>query len=184
VDLAPLSQAREGTPAGEPAGNGQIVSGRSDGRRWAVFMAASGQLSGRLWAVSRGRRHAVESSPSPIPRWEPSWEPTVADIRPHRARSGVRSIYLTSHWATVSDIERRRASPSHRRGQRGDYPTSYSPSESRWCNSLHLSRVPPNPWVKEGLANCLRQCPIASHVGRSGPGLRHGPRLLGRRLGG
>ena len=56
MELAPLSQDREGTPAAEPAGNGQIVSGRSRGRRRAVFMAASGQLSGRLRAVSRGRR--------------------------------------------------------------------------------------------------------------------------------
>src|SRR5689334_622716 len=51
---------------------------------------------------------------------EPSWEPTVADARPHRARSGVRSIRLTSRWATVSDIERRQGSPSHRGDQRLD----------------------------------------------------------------
>ncbi len=59
MDLAPLSQTREGTPAMDPAGTDQIVSGRSGGRRWAVFMAASGQLSGRLWAVSRGRRQVL-----------------------------------------------------------------------------------------------------------------------------
>lgn len=57
--MAPLSQDREGTPTAEPAGNGQIVSGRSRGRRRAVFMAASGHLSGRLRAVSRGRRHTA-----------------------------------------------------------------------------------------------------------------------------
>ena len=56
MELAPLSQDREGTPAVEPAGNGRIVSGRSRGRRRAGFMSASGQLSGRLRAVSRGRR--------------------------------------------------------------------------------------------------------------------------------
>ncbi len=54
--MAPLSQARERTPAAQPAGNGQIVSGRSNGRRWADLMSASGQLSGCLWAVSRVRR--------------------------------------------------------------------------------------------------------------------------------
>jgi hypothetical protein len=34
------------------------VSGRSNGRRRADLMTASGQLHGRLRAVSRGRRHA------------------------------------------------------------------------------------------------------------------------------
>ena len=60
--MAPLSQDREGTPAAEPAGNGQIVSGSFHGRRRAVFMAASGQLSGRLRAVSRGRRHSATAT--------------------------------------------------------------------------------------------------------------------------
>ena len=55
------------------AGNGQIVPGRSDGRRRAVFMSASGQLSGRLWAVSRGRRHCM-------PRWSPPSKPAPSPV--------------------------------------------------------------------------------------------------------
>jgi hypothetical protein len=48
---------------------------------------------------------------------EPGWEPASTDTRPCQARSGVRSIYLTCHQATVSDIEPRGESPSHRGGQ-------------------------------------------------------------------
>lgn len=36
MELAPLSHDREGTPATEPAGNGQIVSGGSNGRRGSL----------------------------------------------------------------------------------------------------------------------------------------------------
>jgi hypothetical protein len=43
-------------PARLPAGNRQILSGRSSDRRRAVLVSASGQLPGRLRAVSRGRR--------------------------------------------------------------------------------------------------------------------------------
>jgi hypothetical protein len=44
---------------------------------------------------------------------EPGWEPSVAAVRPHRARSSVRSMHLTTYWAIVSKAGPRRVSPSH-----------------------------------------------------------------------
>src|SRR5271166_2338648 len=56
--MAPLSQAGEGTPAGEPRRERSGVSGKSHGRQRALFMTASGQLRGHLRAVSRVRRQS------------------------------------------------------------------------------------------------------------------------------
>jgi hypothetical protein len=104
-----------------PASTGRLSAHRTAP---APATAVSASEANMRWLIHRricddftAARGVGWTGARPIPqfRWEPSWEPSVADIRPHRARSCVRSIYLTSYWASVSDIERRRGSSSHGR---------------------------------------------------------------------
>jgi hypothetical protein len=54
----------EGAPTGEPGGDRNVVSGRSDGRQRAELMTANGHLPDRVRAFSRGRRHTGTASTS------------------------------------------------------------------------------------------------------------------------
>ena len=49
------------------------MSGRSNGRRRADLMSASGQLTGRLRAVSRGRRQGIRSVEKPLSAIRRTW---------------------------------------------------------------------------------------------------------------
>ena len=98
-------QARAAVPASSPEG--------SDGKLPVRASASTAPTAVKHRAGDRQAPGQVALITTTA-QWEPSWEPTVAGIRPHRARPGVRSIYLTSHRATVSDIELRRGAPSHR----------------------------------------------------------------------
>ena len=57
LGLATGHSGRRSTPhRWTPAGT-DFNAGKTDGRRWAVLLAASGQLHDRHWAGSHGRRH-------------------------------------------------------------------------------------------------------------------------------
>jgi hypothetical protein len=108
-------------------------------------------------------KHRAEDRQAPGPaasitttaQREPSREPTIANIRPHSARPGVRSIHLTSHRATVSDIELRRGSPSHRGDQRA---RDSSPSA---CGGAGSRRSSPSPPIRSK-AQLRRGCKAAA----------------------
>ena len=138
MELAPLSQDRERTPAAEPAGNGQIVSGRSGGRRRAVFMAASGQLSGRLRAVSRGRRHLIHFS-RPVHHHDTRLNPlrrrdklAIAPLEPH--------LNSPHHQAGTSDRNCRPGYPPQRIPVHRREPPSAPTSRRVQRHSQHRRR--------------------------------------------
>jgi hypothetical protein len=94
-------------------------------------------------------RDAIAQQPLELDRreelWEPGWEPSVADVRPHRARSSVRPMHLTTYWATVSDVGPQGGSPSHRGSQRFDVPNtcqSFRPPRSLRDGQTHDLSAP------------------------------------------
>ena len=56
-DLASATTLRSVGRQGIPDAATNVNAGRTVGHRWAVLLAASGQLPDRHWAGSRGRRH-------------------------------------------------------------------------------------------------------------------------------
>jgi hypothetical protein len=130
-------------------------------------------------AARTARRPRVGCAAERCTRGEPSWEPSFADIRPYRARSSVRSIYLTSYRATVNDIERRRWPPSHREGhsptrQAGTLGHMPPEPDRRWAHIVGgidgEGRVQPMSFdVLDGLAAEWAEL-LPDAVGQDGPG--------------